>query len=269
MRKLTKLSIEESTNEIIQPVTNRVVPIALVTSRQLILKDFALESNAAKMEQGIQFIVQSLASNLSMITCKEPLKQSMGQKFHQLIKKKLGLQELPSEFAAIIEQLVNQNLNAGCLKIQNEIKQKALEEIKKDEALARALQIRKSDSSFKDTSRIYLNQFLPEVLKPKHNGLTDLEFQVYQDFENVPDYFLNEIEMQQRPQVNYSNDSLEEIFNKFFTLLENMEISNQEESFSDLLSEVTKRLEKDQQSENQAKIEFFKRLFRQVCEKYK
>jgi hypothetical protein len=35
---------------------------------------------------------------------------------------------------------------------------------------------------------------LPEILKPQRNGLTDLEFSVYSDFEDVPDYYLREIE---------------------------------------------------------------------------
>ena len=58
---------------------------------------------------------------------------------------------------------------------------------------------------------MYLN--LPEQLRPKSAGLTDFEYQVYQDFENVPDYFLNEVEAN-KPQMNFSNDSFEEIITK-------------------------------------------------------
>jgi hypothetical protein len=135
----------------------------------------------------------------------------------------------------------------------------------------RAIALRKQDPHFKDTSRLAANQHLPEILRPKQHGLTDVEYEVYKDFECVPDYFLKEIEMNQRPQVNYSNESLEDLLAKFFTCLENMEISNQqEETFQDLNMEVIKRLQAPSEAEaSKTKFEFFKKLFKSLCEKYK
>ena len=38
-------AVDDSIQEIVEPVIDRAVKIAIVTAKQLILKDFALESN--------------------------------------------------------------------------------------------------------------------------------------------------------------------------------------------------------------------------------
>ena len=58
-------SIEKAAKEIEKPVINRVIPIALVTTKQLILKDFAFEADADKMQKAMYSTAQSLASQLS------------------------------------------------------------------------------------------------------------------------------------------------------------------------------------------------------------
>jgi len=58
-------AIKLSINEIMKPVVNRVIPIALTTTKSLILKDFALESDPDKMERATLSTVRALASQLS------------------------------------------------------------------------------------------------------------------------------------------------------------------------------------------------------------
>lgn len=65
--------------EIREAVIKRVIPITLITTRQLILKDFALEPDPNKLKQASISASKSLAGMLAQITCKEPLK-------HQLTK---------------------------------------------------------------------------------------------------------------------------------------------------------------------------------------
>ena len=66
--------ISRAVAEIFQPVVERAVMTACTTTRELIVKDFAMDHDDAKMRQYARVMVQSLASNLAMVTCKDPLR---------------------------------------------------------------------------------------------------------------------------------------------------------------------------------------------------
>ena len=52
--------------------------IAAVSTRELVTKDFAVESDENKMRNAAHLMAQNLAGSLAMVTCKEPLRLSMG-----------------------------------------------------------------------------------------------------------------------------------------------------------------------------------------------
>ena len=70
-------AVEKSINEILTPVVERSVTIALITTRELILKDFAYDSDEAKISQASTHIVQNLAGSLALVTCREPLRMQL------------------------------------------------------------------------------------------------------------------------------------------------------------------------------------------------
>lgn len=51
--------------------------IALITTRELSLKDFAMEPDEKKVLKGTHLIVQNLSGSLALITSREPLKLSL------------------------------------------------------------------------------------------------------------------------------------------------------------------------------------------------
>eukprot|EP01015_Nassula_variabilis_P028765 TRINITY_DN6055_c0_g1_i1.p1 TRINITY_DN6055_c0_g1~~TRINITY_DN6055_c0_g1_i1.p1 ORF type:complete len:100 (+),score=35.78 TRINITY_DN6055_c0_g1_i1:63-362(+) len=56
---------------------SRSVTIAIITTRELALKDFASEPDEQKLMKGTKLIVQNLAGSLALVTSREPLKQSL------------------------------------------------------------------------------------------------------------------------------------------------------------------------------------------------
>ena len=56
---------------------SRSVTIALITTRELALKDFAYEPNEKTLLRGTNLMVQSLSGSLALVTCREPLKMSI------------------------------------------------------------------------------------------------------------------------------------------------------------------------------------------------
>lgn len=74
LRKIVADAVEQSIVEILPPVVDRSVTIALITTRELVLKDFAFDPNPDKILKAADLIVQNLAGSLALVTCREPLK---------------------------------------------------------------------------------------------------------------------------------------------------------------------------------------------------
>lgn len=70
-------AVEESIEEILKPVVDRSVTIALITTKELVLKDFAYDNNPNRISEASEQIIQSLAGSLALVTCREPLRLQM------------------------------------------------------------------------------------------------------------------------------------------------------------------------------------------------
>lgn len=64
-RRLVSLGIDRAIREIIQPVVERSVAIASVTTKQLILKDYAAEPNEQNFRAGAHMMASNLAGSLA------------------------------------------------------------------------------------------------------------------------------------------------------------------------------------------------------------
>ena len=74
LRKIVADAVDQSIVEILPPVVDRSVTISLITTRELVLKDFAFDFNWNKILKAADLIVQNLAGSLALVTCREPLK---------------------------------------------------------------------------------------------------------------------------------------------------------------------------------------------------
>ena len=70
LRMIITKAVDDSIQEIVEPVIDRAVKIAIVTAKQLILKDFALESNPEKFKTSFGNVVKKLAGPLAQVTCR-------------------------------------------------------------------------------------------------------------------------------------------------------------------------------------------------------
>lgn len=77
LQRVVHHSINRAIRDIVQPVVERSVTIAGISSRDLVQKDFGMEGDASKMRHSAHLMVQNLAGNLAIVTCKEPLRSSM------------------------------------------------------------------------------------------------------------------------------------------------------------------------------------------------
>jgi CCR4-NOT transcription complex subunit 1 len=80
------MAIDKAIKEILTPVMERSATIASITTRELVLKDFALEPDEQIMRTAAHYTVQSLASSLAMVACKEPLRVSIASHLRSLLQ---------------------------------------------------------------------------------------------------------------------------------------------------------------------------------------
>lgn len=190
LRRLVPLAVDRAIREIIQPVVERSVTIACITSKELIVKDFAMEPDEKKMGKAAHLMVSSLAGSLALVTCKEPLRVSMGNQLRTLFTQ-AGVEAGSTD--QVIQVCVAENLELGCILIEKAATEKAMRDI--DEALAVALGHRKkhreqTGSPFYDMSIFSNSRFpgaLPDMLRPKPGvgGLSPAQLDVYEAFQRA------------------------------------------------------------------------------------
>jgi len=197
LKRWVPLAVDRAIREIIQPVVERSVTIACITTKEIVCKDFAMESDENKMRKGGQLMVANLAGSLALVTCREPLRSSVSTHLRQLLTSSIGQTDDLSEAEQnAIEQCVQvcstDNLELGCRLIEKAATEKAVRDI--DEALATAMNARRSSreqtgQQFFDMS-IFTNgnrypAALPDLLRPQPGGLRAEHFQLYEGFQRL------------------------------------------------------------------------------------
>ena len=73
---ILKLAVEVAVKEVLLPVVERSVVIATNTTRELVRKDFAFDTDDHLLETSVKTMAKSLAASLAVVTAKEPLRAS-------------------------------------------------------------------------------------------------------------------------------------------------------------------------------------------------
>jgi CCR4-NOT transcription complex subunit 1 len=187
LKRVVPVAVDRAIREIIQPVVERSVTIACITSRELVMKDFAMEPDENKMRKAAHLMVSNLAGSLALVTCKEPLRVSMGNHLRTLLAAATTEQTLVEQ---VVQVCSAENLELGCMLIEKAATEKAMRDI--DDGLAPALTARRKhreqtgqpfyDMTFFQPGSRYPSA-LPEPLLPKRGGLQPQHLLVYEAFQ--------------------------------------------------------------------------------------
>jgi len=173
-------------NEILAPVVERAVNISQVTTRELILKDFAFEKDETKFKNAANLCIKSLAGSLAMVTCKEPLRIGYNNQLKDILLKK-GLE---AELVDALNNSVNNSeiLEIGSSYIQNYVIKRAIDKIEKDKVIIEELEKRKKNKALDIKPELISKiKTLPEILRPNPTGLTSDQLKIYEDFDKIYD----------------------------------------------------------------------------------
>eukprot|EP00163_Fabomonas_tropica_P033612 TRINITY_DN892_c0_g1_i3.p1 TRINITY_DN892_c0_g1~~TRINITY_DN892_c0_g1_i3.p1 ORF type:complete len:2289 (-),score=618.48 TRINITY_DN892_c0_g1_i3:1290-8156(-) len=172
-RRVVPVAVDRAIREIISPVVERSVTIACITTRELCIKDFAMEPGETNIRKSAHLMVQHLAGSLALVTCKEPLRVSMSNHLRSLLQGSMpGQDPRQRQIEEAVQVISAENLELGCTLIEKAATDKAIHDI--DEALAPAYSIRHSHMEatgqpYYDHSTLNATRYpaaLPKPLRP-------------------------------------------------------------------------------------------------------
>ncbi|KAL9348540.1 hypothetical protein Peur_059906 [Populus x canadensis] len=186
-QRLVPAVMDRAIKDIVSGIVQRSVSIATQTTKELVLKDYAMESDETRIYNAAHLMVASLAGSLAHVTCKEPLRSSISSQLRNSVQSF----SLTSEILEHAVQLVtNDNLDLGCAVIEQAATDKAIQTI--DTEIAQQLLRRKHRDGVGQTffdANMYTQSSMgvvPEALRPKPGHLSVSQQRVYEDFVRLP-----------------------------------------------------------------------------------
>ncbi|XP_007052185.2 PREDICTED: CCR4-NOT transcription complex subunit 1 [Theobroma cacao] len=184
-QRVVPIAMDRAIKEIVAGIVQRSVSIATQTTKELVLKDYAMESDETRIYNAAHLMVASLAGSLAHVTCKEPLRGSISSQLRSSLQ---GLNVASDLLEQAVQLVTNDNLDLGCAVIEQAATDKAIQTIDGEIANQLALRRKHRDPSFFDPSMYGQGSMgvVPEALRPKPGHLSLSQQRVYEDFVRLP-----------------------------------------------------------------------------------
>ncbi|CAN1248813.1 CCR4-NOT transcription complex subunit 1 [Linum perenne] len=185
-QRMVPIAIERAVKEIVSGIVQRSVSIATQTTKELVLKDYAMENDETRICNAANLMVASLAGSLAHVTCKEPLRSSISSQLRGSLH---GLNATSELLEHAVQLATNDNLDLGCALIEQAATEKAILTINGEIAQQLSLRRKHRDSVGQFETSMYAQCSMggvPEALRPKPGHLSLSQQRVYEDFVRLP-----------------------------------------------------------------------------------
>lgn len=187
LHEIARNAVTRALHDIIQPVVDRSVTIAAISTQQMIRKDFVSEPDENRIRLSAINMVKATAGSLAQVTSKEPLRANMTNYMRNLSN------DLPSGLPeGTIIMCVNSNLDLACNIIEQQAEERAVPEIEdlleSDFEARRRYKIQHpNESSYPaNINRWAMTIPYPFKLSPNMPGLNPEQMAIYEDFARQP-----------------------------------------------------------------------------------
>lgn len=187
LHEIVRSAVTRALQDIIQPVVDRSVTIAAISTQQMIRKDFVAEPDENRVRTSAMNMVKATAGSLALVTSKEPLRANLTNYMRNLSN------DLPSGLPeGTIIMCVNSNLDLACSIIERQAEERAVPEI--EELLESDLEARRRWRAQHPNETSYpanINRWAmtipnPYKLSPNMPGLNPEQMAIYEDFARQP-----------------------------------------------------------------------------------
>lgn len=108
-------------------MVERSVTISCISTRELVVKDFATEPKEDKLRKASHLMAQKLAGSLALVTCKEPLRSNMQSHIRSYLSE-TGFGDVAQQDAVVL-LLMQDNLDVACAAIEKAATERALHDV--------------------------------------------------------------------------------------------------------------------------------------------
>jgi CCR4-NOT transcription complex subunit 1 len=187
LHEIVRSALTRALQDIIQPVVDRSVTIAAISTQQMIRKDFIAEPDENRVRTSAINMVKATAGSLALVTSKEPLRANLTNYMRSLAN------DLPSGLPeGTIIMCVNSNLDLACSIIEKQAEERAVPEI--EEMLESDLEHRRRHRIQQPNEPYHLagiNRWAmtipsPYKIQPRPGGLNAEQMAIYEDFARQP-----------------------------------------------------------------------------------
>lgn len=189
LRDIVHTAFNKALQDIIQPVVDRSVTIAAISTHQMIRKDFATEPDENRLRNSAISMVKATAGSLALVTSKEPLRANFTNYMRQLSSDLSGQGGLPE---GTIIMCVNSNLELASSVIEDAAERRAIPEIEdliEPELEARRRhRMQRPNQPYVDASLNRWAMTMPDPYKmaPSLSGLSPEQMAIYEEFQRQP-----------------------------------------------------------------------------------
>ena len=198
---LITLGVDKAVTKIIQPIVDRTATIARITTRELIVKDFAMEPDGSKMREAGQNLASYLAKHLSNINSRDVLIVQLTDHFKALFSRVTNDQ---SYLDKVVKGCVDENIDRALIIIEHAAQVRAMQDV--EELLTGNIQARRkrrdslsedgggghglkqSEEEFVDLAVLNSNhrypRDLPPMVWPSSPGLESYQLELYASFKS-------------------------------------------------------------------------------------
>ncbi|KAI1633703.1 CCR4-Not complex component, Not1-domain-containing protein [Biscogniauxia mediterranea] len=187
LHEMVRDAVTKALRDIIQPVVDRSVTIAAISTQQMIHKDFATEPDENKLRNAAISMVKKTAGSLAQVTSKEPLRANITNYLRG------SANDLPQGLPeGTIIMCANSNLDLACSIIEKQAEERAVPEIEEmiepELEARRRHRLQRPNESYVDPglSRWAMTIPHPYKLSPNMAGLNAEQMAIYDDFARQP-----------------------------------------------------------------------------------
>ncbi|KAI0477392.1 CCR4-Not complex component, Not1-domain-containing protein [Xylariaceae sp. FL0804] len=187
LHDMVRNAVTKALHDIIQPVVDRSVTIAAISTQQMIHKDFATEPDEHKLRNAAINMVKATAGSLAQVTSKEPLRANITNYL------RAAAQELPQGLPeGTIIMCVNSNLDLACTIIEKQAEERAMPDIEdmieNEIENRRRHRAQRPDQPYVEPSLNRWSMTIPHPYKlsPNPAGLNAEQLAIYDDFARQP-----------------------------------------------------------------------------------
>ncbi|KAF9875986.1 ccr4-not transcription complex subunit [Colletotrichum karsti] len=187
LHEIVRTALTRALQDIIQPVVDRSVTIAAISTQQMIHKDFATEPDESRVRTSAINMVKATAGSLALVTSKEPLRANFTNYMRNLSN------DLPQGLPeGTIIMCVNSNLDLACNIIEKQAEERAIPEIEEmiepELEARRRHRLQRPNDPYVDASLSRWAWTIPNPFKlsPNMGGLNPEQMAIYDDFARQP-----------------------------------------------------------------------------------